>query len=81
MFRLLKLKELGVKAKDNVFLDEMLKNENIDKKKFSNMLRESKILSDESRKNYPDFTTIINNSSLNMNYHKRFRHQKSNFLF
>ena len=62
----------------------MLQNDNIDKKKFSNLLRESKILSDQSRKNQPDFTQIIEKSSLNMNYHKRFRHQKSikalNFL-
>lgn len=56
----------------------MLKNENVDNKKFCNLLRESKVLSDESRKNQPNFSSIIEKSSLNMNYHKRFRHQKSN---
>jgi len=77
-FFILFLKELGIRVKENQFLDDLLKNENIDKKKFSMILKESKILSDENRKNMPDYSPIVQSSSLNMNYHKRFRYQKSN---
>ena len=71
---------MGIKAKENQYLNHLLKNENIDKKDFSRIIRETQIINDDRRKTMPDFTPILEKSSLNNNYHKRFRHQKSNLL-
>ena len=72
---------MGIKAKENQYINELLKNENIDKKNFSKIVRESQIVNDERRKNMPDYSPILQRSTLNMNYHKRFRHQKSKLIF
>jgi len=61
-------------------LDELLKNENIDNKDFNKIIRESQIINDDRRKlMMSDYSPILQKSSLNINFHKRNRHQKSIF--
>jgi hypothetical protein len=50
---------LGIKAKENQYINELLKNENIDKKNFSKIVRESQIVNDDRRKNMPDYSPIL----------------------
>ncbi len=50
----------------------------MDKKNFVNIIKETNILKDENQNKMPDYTAILQRSSLNMDYHKRFRHHKSN---
>lgn len=73
---------MGINSKKiNTQLDEILKNENIDNKGFSSILKETNILKDNKREVMPNFSSLLKSGTANdLDCHKRFRNQKSIFI-